>query len=113
MLDLYFDQQVSAVIARGLRRLGVDVLTAAEDDRADADDWEILFRATALQRIVFTSVDFLIIGRAAQSRGTAFAGIVYGHQLRVTIGEAIRDLHLICSAMSADEMSGQIVYLPL
>lgn len=98
------DQHVPAAITEGLRSRGVDVLTAFEDDHADANDPVLLARATSLGRIVFTrDRDFLAIGRAAQSSGAAFSGIVYAHQLQVTIGQAIRDLELICQLIAPDE----------
>jgi hypothetical protein len=63
---------------------------------------------------VFTQDDdFLAIGRAWQLSGREFAGIVYAHQLRVTIGQAIRDLELIARIMSPDEMRNRIEFMPL
>ena len=114
MLALYMDQHVAVSISLAMRERGVDVLTAYEDDHYDAEDEVILARATELQRVVFTrDRDFLAIGRASQSSGTEFYGIVYAHQLQVTIGQAIRDLDLICQLLSADEIRNQIFYLPL
>ena len=114
MLAVYMDHHVPAAVTDGLRSRGIDVLTAFEDGHADADDPVILARATRLGRIVFTrDRDFLAIGRAAQSSGTAFGGIVYAHQLRVTIGQLVRDLELICQLIEPDEARSQIYHLPL
>lgn len=114
MLAVYMDHHVPAAITDGLRSRGIDVLTAFEDGHADADDTVLLARATTLGRIVFTrDRDFLAIGRAAQSSGTAFGGIVYAHQLRVTIGQVVRDLELICQLIAPDEARNQIHHLPL
>lgn len=55
----------------------------------------------------------LAVYMAAQSSGTAFGGIVYAHQLRVTIGQAVRDLELICQLIAPDEARNQIYHLPL
>jgi len=113
-LPLYMDQHVPAAITRGLRRRGVDVLTTEEDRAADWDDADLLARATGLGRIVFTQDDdFLAIGRHWQLSGREFAGIVYAHQLRITVGQAIADLELIATIMTADEMKNRIEFLPL
>ena len=45
MIEFYFDQHVPAAITRGVRRLGINVLTALEDERPDAADEELLARA--------------------------------------------------------------------
>lgn len=91
-VGLYMDHHVPAAITRGLRRCDVDVLTAEEDGAADWDDERLLERATHLGRIIFTQDDDLLaIGRQWQNSGREFAGIVYAHQLRITIGQAIRD----------------------
>jgi hypothetical protein len=42
-----------------------------------------------------------------------FSGIVYAHQLRVTIGQMVEDLELITKAASRDEWRGRIEYLPI
>ena len=49
-LALYMDVHVPRAITNGLRRRGVDVLTAQEDGAAEFDDPSLLDRATALNR---------------------------------------------------------------
>jgi len=114
ILSLYADQHVRSEITEGLRRRGVEVLTAYIDGRAKADDSLILDRATELGRILFTQDDdFLAIAAERQRRGIRFTGIVYGHQLAVTIGQCIDDLELICRACGAEELENRVLYLPL
>lgn len=113
-LSLYMDQHVPAAVTRGLRRRGVDVLTTEEDHAADWEDERILTRATSLERIVFTQDDdFLAIGHHWQRSGREFTGIVYAHQLKITVGQAIADLDLIAKVMTADDMRNRIEFLPL
>lgn len=108
------DHHVPSAITRGLRQRGIDVLTAEEDQTAQWDDEPLLQRATELGRTIFTEDDdFLAIGHRWQRSGREFAGIVYAHQLRVTIGQAIRDLELVAQVMSPDEMKNRIEFLPL
>jgi hypothetical protein len=90
------------------------VLTAAQDLADQWDDEPLLERATDLGRIVFTQDDdFLAIGHQWQISGRTFAGIVYAHQLRITVGHAVRDLELIAQLMTPDEMKNRIEFLPL
>ena len=100
-LAFYFDHHAPDAIAVGLRPLGVDLLTAKEDDRADWDDDQLLERATELGRVVFTQDrHFLVLAADWQNNSREFAGMVYGHQLRVTVGGAVHDLALIASVMT-------------
>ena len=57
--------------------------------------------------------DFLALGHQWQDSGRGFAGIVYAHQLGITIGQAIRDLELIAKIMAAEEMTNRIEFLPI
>jgi hypothetical protein len=47
------DVHIPWPITDGLRRRGVDVLTAQEDDATRLDDDALLDRATALERVLF------------------------------------------------------------
>ena len=113
-LSFYLDHHVPAAIAVGLRQLQIDVLTVAEDGRADWDDERLLERALGLGRIVFTQDrDFLVLAARWQQGRREFAGMVYGHQLRVTVGGAVRDIALIASVMTRAEMRNRVEFLPL
>lgn len=95
----YMDEQVQSAITRALRSCGVDVLTAQEDGKEAAFDPELLDRATALGRVIFTrDDDFLREATRRQRSGIAFAGVVYAHPLRATLGECVKDLKLISAA---------------
>ena len=111
---LYFDQHVPKAIAVGVRERGVDVLTADEDGKADWEDVLLLQQATELGRVTFTQdSDFLVLAAAWQTGRRDFAGLVYAHQLRVTIGGAIKDIVLIASLMRLEEMRNRVEFLPL
>lgn len=113
-LAFYLDHHVPAAIADGLRQLQIDVLTVAEDGNADWDDERLLERALELERVVFTQDrDFLVLAARWQQSRREFAGMVYGHQLRVTVGGAVRDIALIASVMTRADMRNRIEFLPL
>jgi len=113
-LRLYFDHHVPRAIAVGVRQQGIDVLTTDTDGMADRDDELLLQRATDLDRVIFTQDrDFLALAAAWQQTRREFTGMVYAHQLRITIGAAIRDLVVIASLMHPDEMRNRVEFLPL
>jgi hypothetical protein len=44
--------------------------------------------------------------------GHDFAGVAYAHQLKISIGQAIRDLELLAKALDPDDMRNRVEYLP-
>ncbi len=113
-LSFYLDHHVPMAIAAGLRQRHINVLTAQDDGRADWDDDRLLERALELGRVVFTQDrDFLVLAADWQRQRREFAGMVYGHQLRVTIGGAVHDLAIIATLISLDEMRNRVEFLPL
>ncbi len=114
MLRLYMDVHVKSAITAGVRRRGIDVLTAQQDDATRLDDEALLRRATVLRRALFSQDDDLVvIARTCQARGTVFAGLVYGHQLAATIGKYVLDLEIVCKVLDPDDMANRIEFLPL
>src|SRR5687768_6261398 len=108
------DEHVPGPITDGLRTRRVDVLTVQEDGMAGAHDEAIVARATALGRVVFTrDEDFLAIASDLQARGGTFSGVIYAHQLRLSIGDCIRELGLIDAASESGEYANRVEYLPL
>ena len=57
--------------------------------------------------------DLLKEAARRQETGERFAGLVYAHQLNVTIGESVTDLELIAGATSVEEWVNVVIYLPL
>jgi hypothetical protein len=110
----YFDVHVPRSISDQLRQRGVDVLAAIENGHATADD-EVLFeRASSLGRVVFTQdIRFKARAERWQAEGRKFAGLVFGHPMRGTIGEYVRDLELIAGATDITEWQNTIARLPL
>ncbi len=89
-VKLYMDVHVRRAIITGLRLRGVDILTAQEDGAGDFDDPRLLDRAKELGRVLFTQDDDLLKEAARrQGTGEGFAGVIYGHQLNVTVGQCI------------------------
>ncbi len=113
-VSLYMDHHVPKAITVGLRLRGVDVVTAHEDGADQLDDDELLQRANELGRALFTQDDDLLAEAAkCQREGIQFSGVIYGHQLRVTIGICIRDLEVIAKSGEMEELKNQVIFLPL
>jgi hypothetical protein len=113
-LALYMDQHVPKAISVGLRLREVDVLTAYEDGAAEFSDPQLLDRTQRLQRVLFTQDDDLLREAARrQQDGTSFPGIIYAHQLHVSIGTCVHDLELIAKIGDPADLISQIQFLPL
>jgi hypothetical protein len=111
---LYMDVHVPAPITRSLARRGVDVKTAQEDGTTELEDDRLLDRATSLNRVLFTrDADLLAEANRRQQAGRPFAGVVYAHQLRVTIGRCVNDLEIICKAGEPGDLQDRVEHLPL
>lgn len=114
VLALLMDQHVPRTITNGLRLRGVDMLTAFEDGSGAMADADLLDRATALGRVLFTRDDDLLKeATRRQIMGAAFDGGIYAHQLHVSVGQCIHDLELLMLAGTKDDLEGQVVFLPL
>jgi hypothetical protein len=113
-IGLYMDQHVPRAITAELRSRGIDVITAYEDRTSELEDSELLDRAGALGRVLFTrDEDLLSEATRRQRAGEAFGGIIYAHQLRVSIGTCIRDLEIIAKAGALDDLQDGVIFLPL
>jgi hypothetical protein len=113
-IAFYMDHHIPRSITVGLRLRKVDVITAYEDGASELDDPELLDRASALRRVLFTQDDDLLAESAKRQRdGVFFSGVVYAHQLRVSIGVCIHDLEIIAKAGELEELLNRVVFLPL
>ena len=108
------DVHIRRAVTSALRLRSVDVLTAQEDGAAELDDDRLLQRATELGRVLVSQDEDLLREGAHRLRaGTRFSGIIYAHQLRVTVGQMVEDLELIATATINEEWVGRIEHLPI
>ena len=111
---LYMDEHSHRAITAGLCLRDVDVLTAQEDNHRNTPDDILLGRATDLNRVMFSQDDDLLIeAQRRQIDGTSFAGVIYAHQLQITIGECVHNLELIAKAATPEDLANRVEYLPL
>lgn len=104
----YFDQHYPLPVAAGLRRRGIDVLTAQDADRWGLPDPDQLAFSTAEGRVMVTfDTDYL----ALHGSGVAHAGIAWCAATKYSIGELIQELLLLHGVMDQDAMRNHVEYL--
>ena len=111
---LYMDVHIRRAVSVSLRLRGVDVLTAQQDGAPRLPDPELLDRATSLDRVL-VSGDSDLLREAAQRQRTSrsFSGVIFAHQLRVSVGQMIHDLELLAKFTDPEDHVNRVEYLPL
>lgn len=112
MLSGFADHHLKAAIVSGLRRRGMDVVTARDRGLSTTDDDILLATATAEGRLMLTNdTDFLVLDSQWQAAGKSHAGIVYWHQDKCPIGEAIRRVLGYASSTSSADAANIVKFL--
>lgn len=113
-IQFYMDVHIRHSITEGLRRIGLNVLTAQEDGSAELSDPDLLDRATQLGRVLFSMDDDLLTeATRRQNENVPFSGVIYAHQLRITVGQSVRDLRLIAEVYDLTDIANRVEFLPL
>ncbi len=111
---LHMELHIPLAITEGLRRRGLDVVTAQQDGADRLEDDLLLPRATTLNRALFSQdEDRLAIAAACEMDDVDFCGLIYARQLGPGIGEMVEDLELLCVCQTAQEIRNRIIFLPL
>jgi predicted nuclease of predicted toxin-antitoxin system len=77
-IRFFLDQHMANAVANGLRRHGIDVVTAHEAGRCGIPDDEQLRLAAEEGRAVVThDVDYLILAADFLGRGEPFSGVAF------------------------------------
>lgn len=104
----YMDEHLPAQVPQGLRRLGIDVLTAREAGRCGLPDPDQLAFATAEERVMVTfDTDDLALHRA----GVRHAGIAWTPHRKYQFGGLTRLLELLHAVADRDQMRNRVEYL--
>jgi len=78
------------------------------------DDPELLDRAGELERVLFTRDDDLLTEAIRRQKAEIpFRGVIYAHQLRVSIGTCVHDLEIIAKAGEPEDLINRVEFLPL
>ncbi len=111
-IKLYMDHHVDIAITEGLRRRGGRRVDLPGGWATTWDDDRLLDRATRVEASLFQDDDLLAIVHQWRRRNRSFAGLVYGHQLDLSIGQAVRDLELIAGVYDPEDTRDRVEYLP-
>jgi len=108
------DVHVPYAVTVHLRSRGVDVITVQDDGATEREDSALLDRASTLGRVLVTQDEDSLREASRRHRSSVpFAGLIYAHQLTVTIGELVGDLELIAHVHDPNEWVSRLQYLPL
>ena len=107
-IQYFVDQHYPAAVTQGLRRLGINVLTAQDAGRCGLPDSDQLVFATAQERVLASfDSDFL----ALHQSGITHAGIAWCPQQKYGIGVLIQLLQLLYQVADRDQMRNRVEYL--
>ena len=99
------DQHFPGPVTEGIRRRGIDVLSAQEADRCGLPDNDQLAFATSEERIMVTfDSDYLVLHQA----GTAHAGIAWCPQDKYGFGMLVQMLELLHAVADRDSMRDRV-----
>ena len=96
-----------------LRRIGVDVRTAAEEHMRRSSDAEQIEHAKSMGRVVYTSNvgDFCRLHREYAASARSHSGILIIRQNVYGVGELVRRVLNLQAARTSGDMVGQLEYL--
>lgn len=108
-IRIYADENVNIAIVEGLKRRGVEVLSAFDTGNLGLSDDEQLKYAKEEMAVIFTHDDDFL-SMVAES-GVEHCGIIYVHQQHLSIGECIRRLKTIVETIPPEEMRNRVLFL--
>jgi len=111
-MKVYCDENIESAIIEGLRRRGIEVISAKDiGDLGKSDEYH-LERASKLGAVIIThDVDLLKISHHWNQEGKEHQGILYAHPLDLSVGECIRMVELVTQVLTEEEMKNHIEFL--
>jgi hypothetical protein len=107
-IRFFMDQHIPQTVSSGLRRHGVDILTAQEAGRCGVQDLDQLAFATSEQRVMVSfDSDFL----ALHQSGVQHGGIAWCPEQKYGIGQLIQALLLVHGVLDRAAMLNHVEFL--
>lgn len=106
-LAIYIDESVNVAVVEGLKRRGIEVISARDADNLGLSDKEQIKYATKNNFVIVTDGDdFLSMAMKLEHKG-----IVYVHQQKYSVGGLIRRLKLLCDLAEQKDMINHVEFL--
>jgi hypothetical protein len=103
---------VPTAVAEGLKRRGVDAISARDAGNLGLTDEQQLIYASENELPLFThDADFLQLAHHWAIAGLSHWGINYVHQQKLSMGECIRRLKILSDLFDADDLRNHIEFL--
>jgi predicted nuclease of predicted toxin-antitoxin system len=111
-LRLYADECVDGRVLAGLRRRGIDIVSAQDEGLLSTPDQQHMQRASELGRVVVTAdQDFLAIVSDLRRRGGPFPGLFY-IQHGTPVGETVRNIADAAEILDPPDMENWVEWIP-
>jgi len=103
---------VQTAVAEGLKRRGIDAISARDAGNLGLTDEQQLIYASENELPLFThDADFLKLAHHWAITGQNHWGIVYVHPQKLNVGECIRRLKILADLFDADDLRNHIEFL--
>ena len=111
-LKIYTNESAHVGVAAGLKRRGVDAMSALDSDNLGLTDEAQLEYAARKQAVVFThDADFLRLAQEWAKKKRTHWGIIYVHVDKLSVGECIRRLKEIAEVFDPGDFKDHVEFL--
>ncbi len=111
-IRIYADESVNVAIAEGLKRRGLDVLSARDTGNLGLTDEKQMLFAEEEKAAIFThDTDFLRLAAKWLGKQRTHYGVIYCHQKDYSVGECVRRLKFLTTMLTSEDMINHIEFL--
>ena len=111
-IRIYTDESVDVAIAQGLQRRGIEAFSVRDREKLGLTDEAQLIFAGEEKAAIFThDTDFLRIAAQWIDEGRTHFGVIYCHQAAYGIGDCIRNLKMLVTVLTQEDMIDHIEFL--
>jgi len=108
-IKIYTTESVDIAVAEGLKRRGVQALSAKDTGNLGLTDEEQIQYASREEAAIFTHDDDFLSLVAKSNR--EHHGLIYVHQQKLSTGECIRRIKTLVQTKTPNEMQNHIEFL--
>jgi len=108
-IKIYINESIDVAVAEGLKRRGVQALSAKDTGNLGLTDEEQIQYASREEAAIFTHDDDFLSLVAKSNR--EHHGLIYVHQQKLSTGECIRRIKTLVQIKTPKEMQNHIEFL--